>query len=368
MEFSVPKDRLQGVLQTVQTLADRTDLMPILSHALIEARTDGVKVAATNLQVGIEHLIEDVSVVGQGSVALPSRKLFQVVREFPEDVVKFSSEENSVNISCGGALVKLKTLDPEQFPSFPKIPDGCLYPVVGKVLAEMIDKVIYAVAPEHVQPNLTGVHVERLEETGKVRFVATDGHRLSLVDREMEMEVPTDPSPIVPRRGMLELRRLLGTGDMVHLGFFEAHMAAMIGASTMYVRLLDAMFPAYRDVIPKFGSSRARLRRESLLAAVKRASLLSTQAYASSVLLEFRKNGVTVSCANPELGEFREGIEADYSGQPIEILFNPRYLVDALSVVSAESALIEFTDSSSPVVLRDPSDEDFVAVIMPMRL
>ncbi len=368
MEFTIPREKLHGVLQSVQPLADRADLMPILSHALIEAREDGLKVSATNLQVGMEHLVKDASILSLGAAALPSRKLFQVVRELPEELLKFRSEEGSVRIECRGASVKLKTLDPEQFPGFPTIPSECLCKVPSQVVAEMIDKVIYAVAAEHVQPNLTGVHVERLDESGKLRFVGTDGHRLSLVDREMELDVPQDPSPIVPRRGMLEVRRLLSHSDEAEIGFFEAHMGARIGDSTVYVRLLDAIFPAYKDVIPKFGANRARVKRDDLLAAVRRASLLSTQAYAPSVLLDMRKTGLTVSCNNPELGEFMELIEIDYSGQPTDILFNPRYLVDALSVVSAETAVIEFTDNSSPVVLRDPSDEDFLAVIMPMRL
>jgi len=368
MEFTISREKLHGVLQTVQALADRADLMPILSHALIEAREEGLKVSATNLQVGMEHLVKDASIVSLGAAALPSRKLFQVVRELPEEILKFRSEEGSVRIECRGASVKLKSLDPEQFPGFPTIPSDCLSEVPSQIVAEMIDKVIYAVAAEHVQPNLTGVHVERLDESGKVRFVGTDGHRLSLVDREMELDVPKDPSPIVPRRGMLELRRLLSQSDQAEIGFFEAHMGARIGDSMVYVRLLDAMFPAYKDVIPKFGSNRARAKKEDLLGAVRRASLLSTQAYAPSVLLEMRKGGLKVSCNNPELGEFMEIIEIDYSGQPTDILFNPRYLVDALSVVSAETAVIEFTDNSSPVVLRDPSDEDFLAVIMPMRL
>lgn len=371
MQVKITRDVLYPTLQALQGLSDRGELMPILSHVLLEARDATLKVSATNLQVSMQNIVKDVEVLQEGATTVPCRRLFQFIRELPEGAIQLrlhGEQGSSLAVSCGDATLNLRTLEPEQFPSFPTVPADSFVSVASTALAEMIDKVIYAASSEQIQSNLSGIHVERIEETGKLRFVATDGHRLSLVDREVDLVVPTDPAPIVPKKGILELRRMLGHGHNVSIGFHEAHMGVKLGDSSVYIRLVDALFPAYRDVIPRFGANRARLRREALLSAIRKASILSTPTCLPSVEMEFGKSRLTVSSRNPEVGEIVEFVDADYSGSPVSVLFNPKYISDVLTALDSETVVVELNDNSSPAVIKDPGDEDFLAVIMPMRL
>lgn len=154
----------------------------------------------------------------------------------------------------------------------------------------------------------------------------------------------------------------------VAVGFHDAHMVVRMGGSTVFIRLVDAIFPSYREVIPRFGANRARVKRESLLSAIRKASILASQTYFPSVEMEFTKDRLTVSSRNPEVGEIVEFVDVDYMGSPLSVLFNPKYVSDVLVALDCEAVLIEINDNSSPAVLKDPEDEDFLAVIMPMRL
>lgn len=368
MEIQTPKSTLYPVLQILQGISDKRNLMPILSHMLLEATHQGLRLAASDLEVSMEHRMDDVNVLVEGAATVPCRKVFEVLREMPDDVVHIRVEEGfTVRIACQDIVVRLKGLDPGEFPQLTPSAAQALQRAPASTIAEMIDKTIYAVASEDMQFNLTGVHVERLADTDDLRFVATDGHRLSLIDRPVKISIPEGLSVIIPRKGLTELRKLLSSQEAdLSWAIMNEKLVVQIGPSTLYIRLIDGLFPAYQEVIPRFGAKRARLNRERLSLALRRAAVLSTQRF-FGVNVGFSREGVRIASNNPDLGDSAEVIPVDYNGAPVSILFNPRYLTDVLGALSTETVVMEINDESSPIIIRDPTDDKFLAVVMPMR-
>lgn len=368
MEIKVAKASLYPVLHILQSVADKGNLLPILSHAVLEATGSGLRLLAGDLEVAMEHWLPDVMVQTEGKATVPCRKIFEVVREMPEDQVHIRLEEPlTLRISCQDVVVRLNGLDPSDYPDFKPKTVQPLEPVPTCIVAEMIDKTVYAVATENVQFNLTGVHVEKIPDTGDLRFVATDGHRLSLVDRPVNISIPQGLSVIIPKKGVTEVRRILSTGEAeMNWGIMDQKLVVHGGGSTLYIRLVDGVFPSYQDVIPRFGAKRARLNRQQLFLALKRAAVLSAPRF-PGVNLEFSPQAVRILSSNPDLGDYAESIPVDYNGTPLSILFNPKFLTDVLGVLNSESVTIEVTDDYSPVIIRDPNDDKFLSVVMPMR-
>ncbi len=368
MEIQAPKEVLYPVLQMIQSVSDRRNVMPILSHLLLEAREDGLRLAATDLELAMETKIQ-VLTKTLGAAAVPCRKLFEVVREMPGGAIHMKLEPGfTLRIACQDVLIRLKGLDPAEFPVFKTPSTESTSEVKAGMVAQMIDRTIYAVAGEDMQFNLTGIHVEKVAETGDIRFVATDGNRLSLVDRPLDLAIPEELSVILPRKGVAELRRLIsGDEESLSWGIMDRQMVVVSSGYRLHIRLVDGIFPSYQDVIPKFGRFRARVNREEFMMALKRASLLSDQRF-FGVNVGFGKQGVSVASNNPDLGDSAELLPVDYTGESVSILFNPRYLIDIAGSLESDSLLIELNDDSSAVIVKDPGDEKFLAVVMPMRL
>jgi len=368
MEIKTPKEVLYQVLQTIHSVSEKRNTMPILSHVLLEAKEQELRLAATDLELAMETKIE-ASVMNQGAAAVPCRKLFEIVREMPDCIVHLKLEpEFTLRISCNEVLIRLKGLDPVEFPVFKKLEDEGTRQAKARIVAEMIDRTIYAVATEEMQFNLSGIHVEKVAETGEIRFVATDGNRLSLVDRPLDLFIPEGLSVILPRKGVVELRKLLSAEqDSISWGILDGQMVVLTSNYSLYIRLIDGIFPSYQEVIPRFGPNRARVNREQFSMALKRASLLSDPRFLA-VNLGFSRQGISIASNNPDLGDSAELIQVDYTGEPVSILLNPRYLIDIASCLESDTVLLELNDDTSAVIVKDPGDEKFLGVVMPMRV
>jgi DNA polymerase-3 subunit beta len=239
-------------------------------------------------------------------------------------------------------------------------------------LLEMIEKTQFAISADETRHNLNGVFFETGE--GDVRMVATDGHRLSLVQRRLDGQFNLKRGVIVPRKGLLELRRLLSedqTGTC-ELGFTETSGVFRRGDVTMVMRLIDGIFPDYQQVIPKEADRTITVDRPRLLDTLKRMSLLSSDRSTNAVRFELQEGSLKVTSQNPDLGDAKEEIPVSYKGQPLQIGFNARYLMDVLQVVDTEQMKVELCDELSPGVLKPAGDPGagarYTAVIMPMRI
>lgn len=379
MDLVVDRPSLQSALTLVQGIVERRNTVPILGHVLLEPEGTGLRLSATDLEVGIRTEVA-CRTTEKGAITLNARKLFEVVREGAGEEVEMRSLEGDwIEVKCGRAKFKMMGLDPRSFPAMPghseregelvkhKPAKGTLK-LGAAVLATMIDRTIFAVSPDEARYNLGGVFIES-PAAGVVRMVATDGHRLSMVDRETE-EFSMEGGAIIPRKGLAELRKLLDHNDEATVRLvIDGRLAWLrLGATEVSMRLVEGEFPDYRGVIPRESRYRITVGRDALLSAIKRAAIFSSERY-HGVKLALSKDTLTISSTSPELGEASETIDVDFKGEDVSIGFNASYMIQALSMIPAEAdTVLGLSDEASPGMLSTPADSQYTYVVMPMRL
>ena len=376
MELQIGRDEFNQALYRAQGIVEKKSTMPILASVLLEA-TQGegggrLRVSAFDLEIGVTGT-HPAEVVKTGAVAIKHKELYDIVRSLPEKTVVMRREANNrVKITSGAAEFNIVGQPAEDYPPFPRAEKVSFVAVEPTALLEMIEKTQFAISADETRHNLNGVFFET--EAGSVRMVATDGHRLALVQRPIEGNFNMKKGVIVPRKGLFELRRLLGeegTGAC-ELGFTETSGVFRRGELTMVMRLIDGIFPDYMQVIPKEADRTVTVDRPRLLETLKRMSLLSSDRSTNAVKFELLTDILRVSSQNPDLGDAKEEIPVTYGGQPMQIGFNARYLMDVLSVVDSAQMNVELCDELSPGVLKPTGDAGvgtrYTAVIMPMRI
>jgi DNA polymerase-3 subunit beta len=376
MELKIAAHDLARALARSQGIVEKKTTMPILSHVLIEAKgAKALHISATDLDVSIssEHECE---VAKEGSLAVPAKSLYEIIRSLPEkDVTLKKAHNNFLEIRSGPSEFKIVGLSPDDFPVLPRFEKVPFVAVDPAALLDQIDRTSFAVSSDETRYNLNGVFFEPSQ--GVLRLVATDGHRLSLSERAAPGDFALKRGVILPRKGLHELRKLLLEATESgkekpegRFGFVEN--AAIFGRPgvVLAMRLIEGLFPDYKQVIPKQGTIFVKVGREALLTTLRRVSILSTDK-AHAVKLELDGKTMKVLSQNPDLGEAKEEITVEYNGGPLKIGFNARYLTDVLGVVKSDDVLIEMENDLSPGVVKgaDPEkDGGFTAVVMPMRI
>jgi DNA polymerase-3 subunit beta len=350
--------------------------MPILSHVLLEAKKDTLVVSATDLDLAVssEHT-EGCEVLKDGALAVSARHLFDIVRSLPEQQVALKKAHNNyLELRSGPSEFRIVGLPAEDFPTLPrfeKVPFGDIDP---KQLLDMVERTFFAVSTDETRYNLNGVFFEPSAEA--LRLVATDGHRLSLVERKVGGTFGLKRGVILPKKGLQELRKLLaeaadagGEPGETKLGFVENSAIVRRPGVTLSMRLIEGLFPDYRQVVPKATERAVKLGRDRFQETLRRISLLSTDK-AHAVKLEIAKGILRVTSQNPDLGEAKEEVPVEYEGDALKIGFNARYILDVLAVLQSKDVSFELADDLSPGVLRgaDEADQGFTAVVMPMRI
>lgn len=368
MEFKIAADELKKALYRAQGIVERKTTMPILANVLINATKDGVSVTAFDLDIGVvsEHPAE---VLKPGAVTVSAKYVFDIVQNAPESHVTLKRMQNNyVEITSGASHFKIVGMAPEEYPKLPREENAPLVKINGNILLEMIKKTQFAISTDETRYILNGVFFEP-REGGKIRMVATDGHRLALVERELEGEFKLKGGVIIPRKGLFELKRLLDEAPDAecHLGFADNSALFKKPGLTMVMRLIDGQFPEYQRVIPKEGEKQIALPRLRFLEGLRRISLLSADK-SNAVKIKLADNQVRIMSHNPDLGEAKDDLDAVYNGPELTVGFNARYLADVLGVVETDEVIFELGDEHSPGVLHQPGDRSYTAVVMPMRV
>jgi DNA polymerase III subunit beta len=374
MKFSIEKGEFQRGLGRIQSIVEKRNTMPILANALLEVtgkKEGALELAATDLEVGIRSS-HPCEVAKPGRLTVSARKLHEIVRELPDERVHLEASSNAyLTLRCARAEFTLAGTTAEEYPSLPNFAPKSLTIVPAAVLSEMIDRTMYAASTDETRYNLNGVYVERLADTGKLRMVATDGHRLAYVDRALGDGLSTLAASgvIIPRKGLAELKKLVDEedADEIELGFEGNNGLARKGSVTLTMRLIEGEFPNYRQVIPSDRGQQLILPTEVFTHALRRVALLSAER-SRAVKLELSEGQMRLSSNNPDLGDAREEIDLDYAGETTSIAFNARYLIDAVSAARSKEIRFGFRDALSPAELSPGDDPDALAVVMPMRL
>jgi DNA polymerase-3 subunit beta len=372
MKLRIKKEEILTGLQRIQGVVDKKNTMPILSNLLLVADSKGIEIIATDLEIGLRGRY-DAEVEEGGSVAVSAKKMYEIVRELPEEDIQIRVEDgtNAVKIMSGHSQFKLVGLPREEFPSLPDVAEEGMITIAGDALRDMIKKTLYAAGENDARYVLNGLFVHLAPGKGalNIRMVGTDGHRLSLIDGVVEAK-HKEESVIVPKKAMMELRRLLEedssqTGFQV--GFSKNHALFKRDGLVMVSKLIDGNYPNYQQVIPAKSSKKVSVPRDLLTHAVKRVSILAKDK-TNAVKLQLQKNTLLLSTNNPEVGEANEELAVEYSGEDLAIGFNSRYLLDVLTAMDRPTISLELNDSLSPCLITEEGNDLYRCVVMPMRV
>lgn len=374
MEFTIAKrDFVRGLART-QSIAERKSSMPILSNVLVAAEgASAIRLAATDLAVGVSGTYT-ADVRSGGSIALGARTLFDIVRALPEEPIHLTvSSTLSAELRCGRSRFRMVGMPGVDFPSLPDASKVEFTSVPSGMVLELVQKTSAAMSQDETRPHLAGA---LFEGDGKIlRMVTTDGHRLTKAERKLDGSGMLHFSMLVPLKGVSELKRLaedsegaIGIGtDGSHAFFRREGSESEAGATLMSVKLVEAAFPPYEQVIPRGHDRVVIAPRPELMEALRRVSLVS-QERSLGVKLALEAGKLVVSTENPEIGDASEELDVDYAGSPVTLGFNAKYLLDALSAVDDVEVRMELSKELDPGVLRNVSGDALLAVVMPMRI
>jgi DNA polymerase III subunit beta len=365
MKLTAAREDILAPLQSVIGVVERRQTMPVLANVLLSVRDNRLSITGTDLEVELVATSQ-VSVQQAGDITVPGRKLLDIFRSLPEKTsVTLSTEGERVSLRAGRSRFTLSSLPAAEFPVVEEINAQQTLTVEQGEFRRLIDKTHFSMAQQDVRYYLNGL---LLETDGKsLRAVATDGHRLALCEMALKEQTRTGQQVIVPRKGVLELQRILGTGGNVELAIGTNHVRAQIGEIRFTSKLIDGRFPEYGRVIPANPTRRVEADREVLRQALQRTAILSNEKY-RGIRLTARPDLLMVQAHNPEQEEAEDQVEVSYQGEEVEIGFNVNYLLDALSAVEGDKVEIGLTDANSSCLIHAPGEVHTRYVVMPMRL
>ncbi len=366
MRFSLQREVLLKPLAQVVNVVERRQTLPVLANLLARVEGDLLSLTGTDLEVEMvaRTRVDDAET---GEITIPARKLFEIVRALPDgSKVTIAQAGDKVTVSAGRSRFTLASLPANDFPALDEV-DATERVRVGEAgLKELIERTAFAMAQQDVRYYLNGLLFDLRDKA--LRCVATDGHRLAMCEAVLEETVQTKRQIIVPRKGVLELQRLLeGSDRELELEMGRSHIRVKRDDVTFTSKLIDGRFPDYEAVVPIGADREVKIDREAFRASLQRAAILSNEKY-RGVRIEVSPGQLKINAHNPEQEEAQEEIEAETKVDSLVIGFNVNYLLDALSALRDEHVVLQLRDSNSSALVREASSEKCRHVVMPLRL
>jgi DNA polymerase-3 subunit beta len=366
MKIIVSKDEILAKLSNIQNIVEKRNTMPILSHFLLDAGKAGSFITATDLDTALKEPLQ-LKVEKEGKICVPARKMFEIVREVEGDLIIESVDEQWLKLKAGASSFRLACLSAKEFPAWPGMEDMEEIQVEAKVLAEVIEKTVYAAGESDTRYTLNGL-LFHVVPNGKVTVVGTDGHRLALIQRDIEGSIKEERKLIIPRKAATELRKLLDKCEHnVRMTLCKNHVLFSIGEIQFLTRLIEGTYPNYEQVIPSANEKRVTVQREAFVKTLRRVAIMSRER-SNAVKVDLSDGLIAITSSNPDLGEARDELAVEYTGEGVSLGFNARYLIDILEAMAAEKVVLDLQASLSPVLIKEEKDEDYRCVIMPMRI
>jgi DNA polymerase-3 subunit beta len=373
MKFKINRDHFTNGLAQVLNVVGSKATMPILSNVLIEAEKDHITLTTTNLDLGIRCKIK-AEVKEGGAVTLPVKRLATIVRELPNVDVTFDASPNhQVKLASGGSNFRIMGIGKEEFPPLPEFGDEKSFTLEQAELTSMLKSVAYAQSTDETRYILNGVYFNFRD--GKLSLVATDGRRLALVSKELEVPATSAGAIILPAKTVNELARMLDKGEKLKISFNDRRAAFQINTDKdasgltdsiyLYSKVVEGNYPNYQQVIPKETHQRIKLERELFLQCIHRAALVCSEK-SNSVKLKLTSNLLEITAQSPDFGEAHESMAIGYSGPDLQVAFNPSFMMDPLKALNKDEVFFELKDEVSPGVFK--TLDSFICVIMPVRL
>jgi DNA polymerase-3 subunit beta len=368
MKLTITKESLIHGLQAVQNIVSSRSTLPILSNVLLRAAGGRLDLTATDLDVSISCGVA-ATVEREGATTVPVKKIFGIVRELPSgDIEMEVDDKNATSLRAGASYYKINGLGAEEFPPMPNFSEQKRINLPQEKLKNMLKKTSFAISTDETRFVLNGILISLKEQ--RVTMVATDGRRLALVEEEVDVPQESLGDFIIPTKAINELGRLLQATGEAEIRFSDNQVAVLLRGETEFSifitsKLVEGNYPNYRQVIPAETKERITLVREELLAALRRAEIMTSEK-SNSVKLAFGKNNLSITANTPEVGEAQESLAINYKGPEMAIAFNPGYLMDPLKALDEDEVYLELIDELSPGVIK--VNGPFLYVLMPMRM
>ena len=375
LHLNISRKELLTALTSLQNVTSKKGTIAILSNILIQTGNDMVELTGTDLEVGLRRNVP-CEIKSPGSITLPSKKLFEIVRESTADIITLEEKENNwVTISAGSSLYNLAGMPSEEFPAFPDYEKTSLKEFSSEILNDLIDKTLFSVAKEgERQFNLTGVLLEKekIEENKYVlRMVTSDGHRLSVMEKEIENEffnLPEEKITLIPKKGIQEIRKFCEGYENISISFEEKQIILKTDDSVLIIRLMKGDFPDYRNIIKIIDEkSFIEVDRVIFLNSIKRMNLFTEERF-NIVQLYIKKEKMVLSSQSVDIGNAKDEININFDGEPFNLFFNGIYFGDVLHVLSCNVVKLFISSEKSPCLIKSDEEPGFLSVIMPMKI
>jgi len=363
------KDLFKATQIIIGVITTKTTL-PILSNILIETKKDNITIFATDLEIGMKYTVK-CSVIKRGIITLPARHLINIVKELPEGEIEIIEEKNNIiNIKSGKILFKINSFKKDEFPKFPSSPKEQSININTNIIKDIINKTAFAMSHNEVRYVLNGVYLEiekKNKDTALLRAVSTDGKRLAYISNSVKAPDNYTKKAIVPSKTVNEVLRIIDEWENIKITIGEKQINFETDSIIITSRLIEGHFPDYNNVLPKKYKERVKLNTKQFLASVKRISLLINNK-THYIRLNLKKGLMLLSIETPEVGQAQEEIEIDYKGEELIIAFDPNYIMDVLKNIGDDEIYFDFIDGENPGVVRQVNLDNYMCVIMPIKV
>ena len=369
MKVTVERDELQKKLSDIKNIVEKKNTMPILSHFLLNAEEGGAYITATDLETAFKEPIS-LKVIEPGKMCIPAKKLFEIVREMEGEITLESADAQWLKVKAGKSYFRISCLSADEFPLWPALAaagESRDLSLKSDMLLEVIDRSIYATGESDTRYVLNGL-LFHIKPGGVMIIVGTDGHRLAFSERSVASQIKDEEKVIISRKSLAELRKFLSDeAQDVKMVIGKNHILFEIGSIQFLTRLIEGTYPNYEQVIPANNEKTLAVDKNFLAKTLRRVSIMSKER-SSAVKVEIDTNNMIVSASNPDLGEAKDEVPVEYSGDPMTIVFNAKYILDALNVITSEKVVFKLNEALSPALIMQDGSNEYKCVIMPMRL
>lgn len=374
LNCTISRSDLMEGLNSLQNITNKRVTLAILSNILIETTRNGLVLTGTDLEVGLRIEVP-AEIHDQGTLTLPSKKIFEIVRESGSDTITIQETENSwVIITAGLSTYNLAGMASDEFPEFPEFDEDNFVSFEAGIFADLIDKVIFSVANDEENAySLTNVlfETEKIDERSYIRMISSDGHRLSIMQKDVATDVDllnVQAGTLIPKKGVQELKKFCDNRDTIELSFEKKQLIARENDSIMVIRLKQGEFPQYRAIVDAVQlENKIQIERIPFLDSLKRINLFTEDIF-HTIQIEIENGKMILSSQNVDLGNAKDIQDVKYDGEPLILGFNCRYFIDALQVMECDTVDTYINTNNSPCLMKSDIDEGFLSIIMPMQL
>ncbi|MFZ5761142.1 MAG: DNA polymerase III subunit beta [Thermodesulfobacteriota bacterium] len=372
--LNIAREDLLAALVSVHNVAGKSGAMAILANVLLRSKQDALELTGTDLEIGVRITVP-AEIISHGILTLPAKKLFEIVRESTSSHIHLEERENNwVRITADSSDYNLAGMGAGEFPAFPEYDEDLLITIPANDINDLIEKTIFSVALDSESNfTLTGVLVEKESIEGKnyLRFISSDGHRLSMMTKEIAGDLSVfhmEKTTLIPRKGVQEIKKFCDNYEEVQIGFEEKQTVIKGSNAILIIRLMNGEFPNYRNLLQIINREHfVEINRITLLNAMRRMNLFTEDRF-NVVKCVIENNEITLSSHSMDLGNAKENHPIVYEGEPIRLGFNGRYFIDTLQVMTVETVMLFITGKDRPCMIYSANEPNFVSIIMPMEI